>query len=187
MWRGFLLVNLISFVVAYKNDPDQVPWWCVLERSVPITIRPLDFCNNPSPGRSVPWTICPLDDPSPGRSFPWTIHPLPLDETSPGRTVPWTNHPLDKTSPGWSVPINFVTKRPQIWERTICPHFKNSDKFLCDKTSPMPTTQNSPVWQWYRPGGSGPGGPGLAGSSSGGGGLEATVAPHRKCCKSALL
>jgi hypothetical protein len=27
----------------------SVPWRCVPERSVPVTIRPLDFCNDPSP------------------------------------------------------------------------------------------------------------------------------------------
>jgi hypothetical protein len=80
-----------------NNMHSPVPWRCVPERSVPVTIRPLDFCNDPSPGRPVPWTIRPLEETSPGRNVPWTKRPL--DETSPGRNLPWTNRPLDDPSP----------------------------------------------------------------------------------------
>jgi hypothetical protein len=51
-----------------------------------------------SPGRSVPWTIHPLDDPSPGRTVPWTNRPR--DKASPwGRTIsPRFSHKMDETS-----------------------------------------------------------------------------------------
>jgi hypothetical protein len=37
----------------------RVPWRCIPGRSVPLTVRPLDFCNKASPGQSVPWTKDP--------------------------------------------------------------------------------------------------------------------------------
>jgi hypothetical protein len=42
-----------------------VPWRCVPGRSVPVTIRPLDFCNEAPPGQNVPWTKGPLGNISP--------------------------------------------------------------------------------------------------------------------------
>jgi hypothetical protein len=74
-----------------------VPWRSVPEQSVPVTVRPLDFRNDASPGQSVPWIMRPLDDSSPGRTVSWrtvlwTNRPL-------GDLTPWMIRPLDKTSP----------------------------------------------------------------------------------------
>jgi hypothetical protein len=57
-----------------------------------LTIRPRTI----RPRTMRPRTKRPLDDPSPGRSVSWTIRPL--DDLSPGWSVPWTNRPRDKAS-----------------------------------------------------------------------------------------
>jgi hypothetical protein len=62
---------------------------CVLDRRVPEKVF----------GRSVPWTMRPLDDASLDDGMmriPWTM--LPLDDSSLGWCVPWMMRPLDDVS-----------------------------------------------------------------------------------------
>jgi hypothetical protein len=111
----------------------RAPWWSLPAQSIPVTIRPLEFCNEASPGRTVPWRNRPLDDPSPGLTFPWM------------------KCPLDKPSPGWHIPINFVTKRPQIWGRTVRPHFQNFDTFFVTKHLQRQVWKMCWFTQWLHP------------------------------------
>jgi hypothetical protein len=107
----------------------------------PRTIRPRmkHPLDDPSPGRSVPWTIRPLDNPSPGRSVPWTIRPL--DEPSPGRSVPMIKRPHGFFSRnGLNIP-NFLG--------TFCPfgtHHNNANlqHFRCGGAAANATAASRP-------------------------------------------
>jgi hypothetical protein len=48
-----------------KNEIKYLFPATIINDLAPVTVSPLDFCNDPTPGKNIPWPIRPLDDTSP--------------------------------------------------------------------------------------------------------------------------
>jgi hypothetical protein len=98
---------------------------------------PLYFCNKAFPQDKVsPRTKRPLDKPPHGLPGPWL-------------TVSSMKRPLDKPSPGWHVPLNFVTKRTQMWGRTVCLIIKTLINFFVTKHPQRQVCKICWFTQWF--------------------------------------